>query len=176
MLRPSPGELLGGICASLRRSVLPALPPGDSQRQLRAALHALERLQRCWDLLPECLAADIADMRATLQEIVTAARQAPGGEPPALSKVAADIEGAGAAHGADMPDAIELPGIHDAAMAAAARTHAALQALVAEADRCLRVSATTSGGHASQLEALDRLYQRMTERELRVTGAQEADA
>lgn len=69
MLRPTPGEVLEGVRRELAAQVLPELPAGAAARQLRAALHALGRLQRSWDLLPAALEADNADLRAGLAEL-----------------------------------------------------------------------------------------------------------
>lgn len=66
MLRPTPGELLAGVTRELREQVLPHVPDGAPARQLRAALHVLDRLERSWDLLPTYLEADNADLRHAL--------------------------------------------------------------------------------------------------------------
>jgi hypothetical protein len=179
VIRPNPGELLDGICRSLRTSVLGALPPGDAQRQLRAALHALGRLQRSWDLLPACLQADNDDMRATLQAILDAVLPGQTESLPALATIAADLvrlsTPAGAATVADQH--VGVPGIHDAALAAAARTNAALQAMLIDIDRWLRASdASRPGRHAAQFEALNQLYLRMTQRELHATAAEDVES
>lgn len=66
MLRPSPQDLLRGTCDQLEQQVLPELEAGAAQRQLKAALHLLRRLERSWDRLPAYLAEDNADIAATL--------------------------------------------------------------------------------------------------------------
>lgn len=66
MFRPTAGELIAGIADSLRETVLPSVSGGAAQRQLKAALHALGRLQRSWDRLPRYLADDNADLQQTL--------------------------------------------------------------------------------------------------------------
>jgi hypothetical protein len=50
----------------LTSQVLPAVTDPSAHRQLRAALHVLDVLERSWDLLPAYLAADNADIRGTL--------------------------------------------------------------------------------------------------------------
>lgn len=76
MLRPSPGDLLRGLREGLKSSVLPALPKGVAQRQLKAALHLLDRLERSWDLMGAHLAADNRDIETTLGAIADASLQA----------------------------------------------------------------------------------------------------
>lgn len=66
MLRPSIGDLLGGLSASLQSEVLPALADGPPRSQLKAALHLIARLQRSWDLTPGYITADNADIAQVL--------------------------------------------------------------------------------------------------------------
>ena len=82
MLRPSPGDLLKGVRAGLKSSVLSALPKGAAQRQLKAALHLLERLERSWDLMGAHLAADNRDIETTLGGIDDAGLRAQLAEQP----------------------------------------------------------------------------------------------
>lgn len=70
MQRPSPGTLLKGLRHSLAETVLPALPKGVAQQQLKAALHLLGRLERSWDLSAPHLAADNADIAAVLTRVL----------------------------------------------------------------------------------------------------------
>ncbi|QKR98356.1 hypothetical protein F9288_00900 [Sphingomonas sp. CL5.1] len=114
MLRPNAGELLGGLRRSLEEQVLPALPRGVPQQQLKAALHLIRRLQRSWDLAPSHLREDNADMTATLGALFAAR----GG---------ADVEDRLGA--APRP---AVPGFNDPALAAAATRNLMLQQLVAE--------------------------------------------
>lgn len=67
MHSPAPDQLLRGVADGLEAQVLPALEGGHAQRQLKASLHILRRLERCWDRLPAYLAADAEDMLATLE-------------------------------------------------------------------------------------------------------------
>lgn len=72
MQQPSPGDLLKGLRHSLAETVLPALPRGVAQQQLKAALHLLGRLERSWDLAAPHLAADNADIAAVLAQMLPA--------------------------------------------------------------------------------------------------------
>ncbi len=69
MQRPNPGELLRGLHRSLSEQLIPALPKGAAQQQLKAALHLLARLARSWDLATTHLAEDNADIMAVLGAI-----------------------------------------------------------------------------------------------------------
>lgn len=110
MLRPTPGELLHGIRQELTDQVLPEVPAGAASRQLRAALHALGRLERSWDLLPACLEADNADLRVALPELARLAGR----------------------NWAERPGACDVPGVHDAGLKQLMRDNAGLQADLAE--------------------------------------------
>lgn len=72
MQRPNPGELLAGLRRSLQEQVLPALPRGVPQQQLKAALHLIGRLERSWDLAASHLAEDNADIAAVLGALLPA--------------------------------------------------------------------------------------------------------
>ena len=69
MLRPSTGELLAGLRISLTEGVLPSLPKGAAQGQLRAALHLLGRLENSWDLAHSHFAQDNADIEHVLGDL-----------------------------------------------------------------------------------------------------------
>ncbi|GGY90581.1 hypothetical protein ACFSTD_19510 [Novosphingobium colocasiae] len=94
MQRPSTGELLAGLGRALETEVLAALPDGTARRQLKAAVHLISRLERIWDLTPAHLAADNADIEATLaalgyQDPVAATAAPRGYNDPALRALAA---------------------------------------------------------------------------------------
>jgi hypothetical protein len=164
VIRPTVGELLAGVVAGLRNSVLCALPPGDAQRQLKAALHVLDRLQRSWDLQPAYLAADNADMRETLQSV--------------LESLPADTQSASVADSlrqrlTQTPGAnpADLAGINDRSLAAQAQLNMELQQMVMTCDSWLRARARTGDAAAAeQGRRLDHLYGRMVDRELQAVG------
>ena len=66
MLSPSPSDLLRGVRRQLSDQVLPAVDDPAAQRQIRAATHILARLERSWPELVSNVAADVADVLATL--------------------------------------------------------------------------------------------------------------
>lgn len=118
MLRPTPGELLEGIRRELTDQVLPEVPPGAATRQLRAALHALARIERSWDLLPACLEADNEDLRATLPLVAELAGRS----------------------WAERPGATDAPGVHDPRLKQLMRDNAGLQADLEELQKLVPVA------------------------------------
>lgn len=71
MLQPTVGELLGGVHRALTNEVLPEIPSGVAQRQLKAALVILRRLEHAWDRGPSYLEAEAADITATLRRVLS---------------------------------------------------------------------------------------------------------
>lgn len=161
MIRPTPGELLRGIREGLQESVLPALPPGNAQRQLRAALHALARLERSWDRLPASLAEDLADMQQTIRGVLDAETSRP--LPTLLQELAARLA-------APLPAAAAVPGIGDRALAQAAARHLELQEILDQYDAWLRAQAD-GAVRIQQRGLLSALYRRMLVRELAANAA-----
>jgi hypothetical protein len=146
VLRPTPGELLAGVRRELMEQVLPAVPAGAPARQLKAALHVLAQLERTWDLQPAYLAADNADLRATLAELTarTGIRPAPHpdrGEP--------------------------VPGVQDTALAEAIRENEQLQADLDEVQQAWRAGGR---GDPAVDQLLFDLHVRMAERALVAAG------
>jgi hypothetical protein len=70
MLTPTTGTLLRAVRIELTDQVLPELPDGAARRQLKAALHILGRLERCWDRQAPYLEADNADLAHTLDIVL----------------------------------------------------------------------------------------------------------
>jgi hypothetical protein len=77
MLIPTTGTLLRAVRIELTNQVLPELPDGEARRQLRAALHILGRLERCWDRQAPYLEADNADLAHTLHIVLGELGDAP---------------------------------------------------------------------------------------------------
>ena len=69
MLLPNPGSLIHSLRSNLNDSVLPALAKGDAQRQLKAALHLLGRLEKSWDLYGQHVREDNKDIETTIAAI-----------------------------------------------------------------------------------------------------------
>lgn len=78
MLNPSVIDLLVGVADGLQAEVLDELPAGPARDQVQAAIAIVRRVARALPGLVPYLEADIADLRATLEELA-----APdGGAPP----------------------------------------------------------------------------------------------
>lgn len=168
MFRPTAGELIGGVSRSLRETVLPELPPGAGIRQLRAALQALDRVQRTWDLLPSGLADDNADIEATIAAIIAF-----------LGSEAAEVNAALAAADQSFEDtAAETPaawGVHAPTLTGLMAINRRLQSRLIALDAWLRAADEKQPNTYGPLcRKIDALYGRMIDRELATWGSAEA--
>lgn len=169
MLRPSVGELLRGVSAALRESVLPALPSGAAQRQLKAALHLLGRLERSWDRLPGYLEQDNADMRDTMRAVLDALAAA-GTEIPAAIAALPD----GVPRAEEVRACADAALIADDALAMLAATHIELQRGLTKLESWLRDAGAE--GDDDRDAPLRGLYRRMIEREMSAWSTEESGA
>lgn len=155
MLKPTIGDIVGNISRSLRADVLEELPEGGARRQLKAALHALDRVERCWKELGQTLFEDHRDIVATLRDML-AGLETEGVVVPesfhARLQAAAD----------EVPD----PARSRHFLAAQIDAHEDLQALLLEVDPWLRGLIKERAELESYLEDLGLLYRRMVAREL----------
>lgn len=71
MIRPRAEDLLREASKSLEMDVLPVLPKGIAQNQLKAALHLFNRLAKTWDRVIPTLLEDNRDVFETLRTILT---------------------------------------------------------------------------------------------------------
>jgi hypothetical protein len=69
MTKPTIGDLLSGVAASLRESVLPEMPAGPTRRQIQAAIAIIRRVSVVWDKTGPYLYADNKDIEETLRRI-----------------------------------------------------------------------------------------------------------
>ena len=158
MLRPAPDELLRGVAAQLETQVLPHLSSGAAQRQLKASLHILRRLERCWDRAPSSLAADCEDMWQTLDRLQC--------ENP---KLLGDKELRSRLAGATRRRAqLDAQGWR-APLSDLAALHLELQRCVTDVDRRQRAQ---PGADPAVDGALHELYRRMLEREAFAWGTE----
>jgi hypothetical protein len=67
--KPSIGDLLSGVAASLRESVLPEIPAGPTRRQVQAAISIIRRVALVWDKTGPYLYADNNDIEKTLRQV-----------------------------------------------------------------------------------------------------------
>lgn len=116
MQRPNPGDLLRGLKRGLEEQVLPAVPKGLPHQQLKAALHLIGRLERCWDTAASHLASDNADIEAVLSGLLP--RSGPQSLQAQLLTVPASV----------------VTGFNDPEVAAAARRNLQLHHVLTEQD------------------------------------------
>lgn len=158
MLLPSPGDLLRGIRIGLAASVLPVVPKGVAERQLKAAVFILRRLERIWDLLPAHVDADNADVETVLGSVLTELVAAEGGEG------YGDLQGRlSALAGAELAPP---SGFNDPALRARAARNRALHQILETVELRLRRNALLDPRIAAECHsALGALYRRMAERD-----------
>jgi hypothetical protein len=140
--RPTPAELLGGVHRTLAAEVLPELADGAAQRQLKAALVILRRLEQACERLPAYVDEEAEDVATTLRAV--------------LGRVAS-TDPAAQTLASRLPDAPEAGAPYDSA--GAARRDVDLQALLIEVDALLRAQASPA------LADLMALYARMVTRQ-----------
>lgn len=168
MFRLTPGELLGGISRSLRETVLPELPAGAEARQLRAALQALERVQRTWDLLPGGLMDDNVDIESTIAAILASLGSESAEVNAALAAADQSFEG----------DAAQSPatwGVHAPTLSDLMLINLRLQGRLVALDAWLRTADEKQPNqYGLMCRMIDALYGRMVDRELATWGSAEA--
>ena len=165
MLKPTLGELVGNISRSLREDVLGEVPQGAAQRQLKAALHALDRVERSWGQLGQMLIEDNRDITATLRDIVAALETEGTRAPePVLSALN------------DIPDEGSGNSQSDDFFASLMNVNEHLQALLLVVDPWLRDLARQRPETGQYLDDLSHLYRRMVARELTATAGDEFTA
>ena len=171
MTKPSIGDLLSGVAASLRESVLPEIPAGPTRRQIQVAISIIRRASLVWDKVGPYLYADNKDIEETLRGIGALLDRAQSNESggslePLRQKVHAALE---------QSDEIEVEYPSPAALGARnvelQGSLAELQeALHAEGSEPLQGSERPPGAERVEILAMLRaLFERMLERELEVT-------
>ncbi|CAA0106878.1 MULTISPECIES: hypothetical protein [Zhongshania] len=157
MLVPNTGVLLGRLRGILKENVLTALPAGGPQRQLKAALHLLGRLEKSWDIMPFYVQADNRDIESVLAEIGSAWQ----GSAQALGDWQARL--------AASPHTERLAGVNSLELSALMNRNQLLQQVLLEVDGLLGAMAPSSVVEA-QLACLAALYRRMAGRQSVLVG------
>ena len=170
MTKPSIGDLLNGVAASLRESVLPEIPAGPTRRQIQAAIAIIRRVSLVWDKIGPYLYADNEDIAETLRRVSAI-----------LDHAQADGSGAGLEplrerlHAA--LDRHDDPGVEYPSPAALGARNVELQVLMVELQEALHETPSPesavrppSAERNEILEMLRGLFRRMLERELGVTS------
>lgn len=135
MQRPNPGELLRGLQRGLEEQVLPAVPKGVPHQQLKAALHLLGRLERCWDTAASHFFADNADIEAVLLSLL------PASGPQSLQARLRDVPSS------------DITGFNDPGVAAAAKRNLDLHHVLAEQEASAEIQ-----GLYERMVARDAIY------------------
>ena len=169
MTKPSIGDLLNGVAASLRESLLPDIPAGPTRRQIQAAISIIRRVSLIWDKTGPYLYADNKDIEETLLQVSAI-----------LDRAEADGSGAGleplrqrlhAALDQQGANGVEYP-----SPAVLGARNVELQGLLVDVQEALHGPSTP--GSAEQTVSAERievfamlrlLFRRMLERELEVT-------
>lgn len=171
MTKPSIGDLLSGVAASLRESVLPEIPAGPTRRQIQAAIAIIRRVSVVWDKTGPYLHADNKDIEETLRRIRAKLERAePNGDASELKPLRQWL---GAA--------LERPGdtgVDYPSPAALGARNVELQGLLVELQEALHEPPSSKGfqrpASAERIEILAMLralFRRMLEREMEVTAS-----
>jgi hypothetical protein len=169
--KPSIGDLLSAVAASLRESVLPEIPAGPTRRQIQVAISIIRRASLVWDKVGPYLYADNKDIEETLRRIGALLDRAESNESavvlkPLRQKVRAVL---------DQSDEIEAEYPSPAALGA---RNVELQGSLAELQEALHAEDSEppegserppSAERVEIMAMLRALFERMLERELEVT-------
>jgi hypothetical protein len=170
MTKPSIGDLLSGVAASLRESVLPEIPAGPTRRQIQAAISIIRRVSLAWDKTGPYLYADNKDIEETLHQVsaILDRAEASGSGArlePLRQRLRAALDQRGEA-------GVEYP-----SPAALGARNVELQGLLVDVHETLHGPSMPEGTERPQsterieiLAMLRLLFRRMLERELKVTA------
>lgn len=95
MIEPTPSDLLNNVAGVLRKDVVPIIPEGEMQNQVKAAAVIIRRIAKIWDLIIPSLQAENRDIEACLSSLPESIRKStePAKEPiplaPRFTEVAA---------------------------------------------------------------------------------------
>lgn len=166
MLTPTTGTLLRAVRTELTDQVLPELPDGAARRQLKAALHLLGRLERCWDRQAPYLEADNADLAHTLDIVLGGLVDAP--DATAYRQLRARLTQIRI----DPPPApVADRGVTDPGLRRLMSVNYALQEIVVDLGTALRADRQTQGPvHQRADDALAGLHRRLLNRAAAAAG------
>lgn len=163
MIKPTIGELLNGVAASLRERVLPEIPAGTTRRQIQAAIGIIARVAHVWDKTGPYLHADNEDLAHTLAQLLPLAERVAG--EPGGDRVRAVC--------ARMRESLKPPAApaeaYPSAQALGLR-NLELQELLAELQEALHENFTATSEARRELKAsIYALLRRMLTREIEIT-------
>jgi hypothetical protein len=166
--KPDIGDLLSGVAASLRESVLPEIPAGPTRRQIQAAISIIRRVSLVWDKTGPYLYADNKDIEETLRQVSAILDRAGtngsgAGLEPLRQRLRAALDRRGEA-GVEYPSPVAL-----------GMRNVELQGLLVELQEALQgAERPTSAERIEILAMLRELFRRMLARELEVTAPRAA--
>jgi hypothetical protein len=172
--KPSIGDLLNGVAASLRESLLPDIPAGPTRRQIQAAISIIRRVSLVWDKTGPYLYADNKDIEETLHKVLAILGRAGANE--SNAEVESLRQRLHAALDQRGVDTVEYP-----SPAALGARNVELQGLLVDVQEALHGPSTPESAErtvsAERIEVfamLRLLFRRMLERELEVTAPSSA--
>jgi hypothetical protein len=167
--KPTVGELLNSVAASLRESVLPEIAGGPTRRQIQAAISIIRRVSLVWDKTGPYLYADNKDIEKTLQQVCAMLERA------VSNSSAADLKELRQRLHATLYQSAG-PGSEYPSPAALGARNVELQELLVELQQALHepslseATGRLESAERNQIVAMLRaLFRRMLERELEIT-------
>lgn len=164
MTKPSIGDLLAGVAASLREAVLPEVPAGPTRRQIQVAISIIRRASQAWDKVWPYLYTDNKDMDETLRQVSVLLERAESNRSDAGLETLRQR----------MQTALDRRGEADAeypSPAALSARNVELQGLLVELQEVLHaLSARDFAERTEILGMLQALFRRMLARELEVNA------
>jgi hypothetical protein len=165
--KPGIGDLLNGVAASLRESVLPEMPVSPARRQVQMAIAIIRRVAAVWDRVGSYLYEDNRDIEAALHRVRDILDRSGNQTSPAITSLRRRI---------DAVDRNALAVREYPPMISLETRNVELQHLLVELQEALHPSlpATAAGQIASaeqsEIESILRaLFRRMLEREAEIT-------
>jgi hypothetical protein len=166
--KPSIGDLLNGVAASLRESVLPEIPVGPTRRQIQAAISIIRRVSLVWDKTGPYLYADNKDIEETLRQVSASLDHArANGSGAGLEPLRQRLHAALAQRGVAV---VEYP-----SPTALGSRNMELQGLLVDVHEALHGPSTSeSAARIEILSMLRLLFRRMLKRELEISAPSSA--
>lgn len=164
MTKPSIGDLLSGVAASLRESVLPEIPAGPTRRQIQAAISIIRRIALVWDKTGPYLYADNKDIEETLRQVSAIFDRSKGNESGEGLELLRQRLHAALDQGSEPAMEYPSPDVLGA-------RNVELQGLLIDVHEALHGPSKQEGApRIEMLLMLRQLFQRMLERELEVSA------
>jgi hypothetical protein len=160
--KPSIGDLLAGVAASLREAVLPEIPAGPTRRQIQVAISIIRRASQAWDKVGPYLYADNKDIEETLRHVSALLDLAKSGD--------ADLKLLGQRIQAALDRSSEADAEYPSPAVLSAR-NVELQGLLVELKEALHAPSARDFAERTQILGMLRaLFRRMLARELEVNA------